>query len=1423
MKISKLDFNKINDPGNRFVLKNCFQCGVFGKIYVGNDNNSNRKVAVKVQKITEDNKKFIEREYSVLKDFSANLNIIDFYGVYKKSNEIWMVLEYCEGGAVIDLVNGLIKRNRRMTEEHIAHVLKETIKALIFLHDNNVIHRDIKARNILLTKEGDVKLADFGLCHYLKDVSDQTNTTIGSPCWMAPEVVRGSYGDYYGLRADVWSLGITAIELGDGKAPFQDMHPTRALFQIVRNPPPTLYRPSNWSQNYNDFINECLVKNQEHRPYIMEVIEHPFLEEIPDNCFHLSLELKSIIKDIGMTSNNDTQDYNILGDKLKRSIDDPLENMEVEDLAALDKINESVILDQLEARMRKGQVHTFIGDVLLIINPNEKYDIYGPKFHKKYAIKSRSENQPHIYAVADNAYQNAMHQILPQNIILTGESASGKTRNYLHLVDHLIHLGKTENINSGRILKAVKLIHALTHAATPFNKYSTRCVMKTELSFSGAGKITGGKFKVEGLEKWRISCVDMFQGNFHMLYYVFDGLKHTGKLSEYNLDFDVDYRYLRLSDDTPKDTSANVDKFKKIFAYLEEFDFTAEQIDTILKICSAVLILGEVRFLQTGDNIATLESDDSVKKVADLLNLESKKLTWALTNYVVSKNRSVVRRKNTSEEARDSRDVLANTIYQRLVDYIVEVINQKLEIGKAIFGDKYSVRLLDYFGFECFKQNHLPQLFINCLNEQIQYHYLQRSFSWEVMDTKGENIPYETINFYDNKQTLDQIMQKPAGVINLIDQTSRMGFKGKYILESIEKQSSQRLGVKNSNEFSVAHYTGKVTYDVREMPCKNRDFLPPEIIETLRLSQNEIVQQLFTWKLDKTGNLLAFQENKKSQTRFSFRGSKRDIDYSQIKRMRTASTVFRSISLQLLKDLSSNVGTYFVRCVQSNIKGRPNNFQREMVRQQIRALAVVETAVAKQCGYTYRMSFAEFLRRYKFLAFDFDENVDITKENCRLLLIRLNLEGWELGNSKVFLKYYNEEYLSRLYETHVRKIVKIQSILRGFLVKCKNKKMLKEKEGDTMFNAARRMSVMTEDVAAVIIQQAYRKKVETNEKLGEFKNMDNKTKEFIEPFAKKWRNKSIFQVLMRYRAAKIHDLFNFSQQVHLFNLNAYHNLTKINNAVDTDEVDTSANVHKWLGKVKLCAWKLNFHLNDIPFYDTSNMYDELTNSGVSAEKEESWDTPYRQRKLVMSTSEDSEETPSCSKTNADPLIYLAYNRDPEEKLNCLPESIDELSSNKFQKSNTKTMGKPTRMDRAQGKTNEMNKVNMVRETEYRKENTSNHYNTKPANKDFDYIKPTPVNRPKVSPIDELKDFGRRDSSASDDPPFNFQGMLRKTNFRKDSVKDKVIDSVRRFSLKKSEPIFVNRNGININEKAEFKEVSEELLPGMYIKGYSIDV
>lgn len=196
------------------------------------------------------------------------------------------------------MVQGLRSRNSRLTEHQIAYILRETIQALIYLHENHCMHRDVKGHNILLTEQGDVKLVDFGVSSHLAATMARRNTSVGTPYWMAPEVIacEQQLDQSYDSRCDVWSIGITAIELAEGDPPMSDIHPMRALFQIPRNPPPNLAKPDAYSIELCDFISECLVKDMERRPFAKKLLRHPLFTAIANKTDSIRKELSKEIQ-----------------------------------------------------------------------------------------------------------------------------------------------------------------------------------------------------------------------------------------------------------------------------------------------------------------------------------------------------------------------------------------------------------------------------------------------------------------------------------------------------------------------------------------------------------------------------------------------------------------------------------------------------------------------------------------------------------------------------------------------------------------------------------------------------------------------------------------------------------------------------------------------------------------------------------------------------------------------------------------------------------------------------------------------------------------------------------------------------------------------------------------------------------------------
>ncbi|XP_077884905.1 mitogen-activated protein kinase kinase kinase kinase 4 isoform X22 [Ictidomys tridecemlineatus] len=255
--------------------------------------------AIKVMDVTEDEEEEIKLEINMLKKYSHHRNIATYYGAFiKKSppghdDQLWLVMEFCGAGSITDLVKNT--KGNTLKEDWIAYISREILRGLAHLHIHHVIHRDIKGQNVLLTENAEVKLVDFGVSAQLDRTVGRRNTFIGTPYWMAPEVIACDENPdaTYDYRSDLWSCGITAIEMAEGAPPLCDMHPMRALFLIPRNPPPRL-KSKKWSKKFFSFIEGCLVKNYMQRPSTEQLLKHPFIRDQP-NERQVRIQLKDHI------------------------------------------------------------------------------------------------------------------------------------------------------------------------------------------------------------------------------------------------------------------------------------------------------------------------------------------------------------------------------------------------------------------------------------------------------------------------------------------------------------------------------------------------------------------------------------------------------------------------------------------------------------------------------------------------------------------------------------------------------------------------------------------------------------------------------------------------------------------------------------------------------------------------------------------------------------------------------------------------------------------------------------------------------------------------------------------------------------------------------------------------------------------------
>ncbi|KAG8573657.1 hypothetical protein GDO81_012485 [Engystomops pustulosus] len=896
---------------------------------------------------------------------------------------------------------------------------------------------------------------------------------------MAPEVIacEQQVDTTYDARCDVWSLGITAIELGDGDPPLADLHPMRALFKIPRNPPPTLRQPELWSPDFNDFISKCLTKDFEKRPMVSDLMEHAFIRQIRHNERALQKQLMEFIDihlQMGIMEKKRHERIHTKKGIFRESMTS--NQNDVDDLATLEVLDENTVTDQLQKRYNRDQIYTYVGDILIAVNPFRSLDLYSSQHSETYTSAKRTSFPPHIFAVADIAYQSMVTYNSDQCIVISGESGAGKTEGAHLLVQQLTVLGKANNRTlQEKILQVNNLVEAFGNACTIINENSSRFGKYLEMKFTNNGTVVAAQISEYLLEKSRVVHQAIGEKNFHIFYYIYAGLSEKKKLVHYKLPENKPPRYLQNEHIKMVQDFMNNTFYKTQFDLIEQcfkvIGFTMEELGSVYSILAAILNVGNIDFTSVASehqiDKSNIANPSVLENSASLLCIQSDELHDALTSHCVVARGETIIRQNTVEKAADVRDAMSKALYGRLFSWIVNRINALLKPSQELSEEDagYSIGILDIFGFENFKKNSFEQLCINIANEQIQFYFNQHIFAWEQNEYLNEDVDARVIEYEDNRPLLDMFLQKPMGLLSLLDEESRFP-RGtdQTLVEKFEDNLKSKYFWRPKRvdlTFGINHYAGKVLYNAAGFLEKNRDTLPADIVLLLRSSENNLIRILVTNPLTKT--------------------DARHPRESTNMKTQTVASYFRYSLMDLLSKMVAGQ-PHFVRCIKPNNDRLPSKFDREKVLVQLRYTGILETARIRQLGYSHRILFANFIKRYYLICYKSYDDPPVSSECCASILEKANLHHWVLGKTKVFLKYYHVEQLDRMIKSLVNRIVLIQAYVKGWLGAKRYQKLKYKREesavkiqsGARGYLVRKKMGEKKQSEAATTIQSHYR-------------------------------------------------------------------------------------------------------------------------------------------------------------------------------------------------------------------------------------------------------------------------------------------------------------------------------------------------------------
>ncbi|CAN9503530.1 unnamed protein product [Ophioblennius macclurei] len=629
------------------------------------------------------------------------------------------------------------------------------------------------------------------------------------------------------------------------------------------------------------------------------------------------------------------------------------------DFVLLDEVTMEQFMENLKLRFEKGRIYTYIGEVVVSVNPYQQMEIYGKETIEAYRGRELYENPPHLYAVADAAYKAMKRRAKDTCIVISGESGAGKTEASKYIMQYIAAITNESQRAEVESVKNVLLmsncvLEAFGNAKTNRNDNSSRFGKYMDINFNFNGDPTGGHINKYLLEKSRVIQQQDGERNFHSFYQLLRGGSEQ-MLASCHLQKDpAAYIYTR---EGAKATTSNNDRssHKAVMSALGVIGFSQDEISSIYHILASILLLGNLQFESDGESVQ-IQGLEAVNHISELTQTDPESACKTLLyRTVATGGGEVIEKGHSEEDACFGRDAFAKALYERLFGWIVNRINNIIEVKNydpALHGKNTVIGVLDIYGFEIFDNNSFEQFCINYCNEKLQQLFIELILRQEQGEYQREGITWQHIDYFNNQIIVDLVEQPHKGIISILDEACLTVGKvtDTVCLDSMDTKLAQHphytsrklcptdKSMDFQKHFRIRHYAGDVTYSVEGFLDKNKDMLFQDFKRLMFNSSDPVLKELWP-----DGQLSITEVTK---------------------RPLTAATLFKNSIVALVDKLGCKE-PYYVRCIKPNEKKSPVLFDDARCQHQVAYLGLLENVMVRRAGFAYRQPYARFLQRYK--------------------------------------------------------------------------------------------------------------------------------------------------------------------------------------------------------------------------------------------------------------------------------------------------------------------------------------------------------------------------------------------------------------------------------------------------------------------------